>query len=75
MGCSRNDIDALERWKNNCRMVGTYIANTIHYPDARVVAQLFVGGALKHGLRDSSKIDSIFLLKHVCPSLSLAFPR
>ena len=74
-GCSRDDIDARGRWKSSCRMVDTYIDNSIPYPDAKVAAVLCIGGAVKYVVREGSNVSSDFILTHVCRNVAAIFPR
>ena len=50
-GCSKDDVDAMERWNSNKRIVDTYIDNLIPFPDA-VVSTLCIGGPVKYAMRE-----------------------
>ena len=74
-GCSRDDVDARGRWKNNRRICDVYIDNTIPYPDAKVASILAVGGAVKYVVRQGSPVSEQFLLTYVAPNIANTFPR
>jgi hypothetical protein len=83
-GCLRDEIDLRGRWKHKKRMVGTYIDTTIPFPDAKVSADLSVGGPILYEYRKDSYIDDAWVLEvvvptifkhHPCKSTSVLFRR